>query len=56
MKGKQRCIPRIFIDQIVTVGPCTRPADQDYFSYRAAPQGRTGRQLSFIAWPWPGSF
>ena len=37
-------------DQITTVGPCTRCAGEDYFSYRAAPQGRTGRQLSFIAW------
>ena len=42
-------------DQITTVGPCTRCANQDYFSYRAAPQGRTGRQLSFIAWSAPGN-
>lgn len=40
--------------QVAGVGPCTRCARQDYFSYRAAcgsaPPGRTGRQLSFIGW------
>ncbi len=34
---------------IVSVGPCTRCAAADYFSYRAA-GGRTGRQWSFIGW------
>lgn len=34
---------------IVSVGPCTKCAATDYFSYRAA-QVTTGRQLSFIGW------
>jgi YfiH family protein len=40
-------------DTIVDVGPCTRCAATEYFSYRgAALRGRaeTGRQLSFIGW------
>jgi len=36
--------------EITTVGPCTRCAAAEYFSYRAAAHGITGRQLSFIAW------
>ena len=36
--------------EIVGVGPCTRCAVANYFSYRAAPDGVTGRQLSFIGW------
>jgi polyphenol oxidase len=37
---------------IVDVGPCTRCAVSDYFSYRAASQAgtTTGRQASFIGW------
>jgi hypothetical protein len=35
--------------RITTVGPCTRCAASQYFSYRAA-RGSTGRQLSFIGW------
>ena len=35
--------------QIACVGPCTRCAGADYFSYRGA-GGHTGRQLSFIGW------
>jgi len=35
--------------RITTVGPCTRCAANQYFSYRAA-GGSTGRQLSFIGW------
>jgi YfiH family protein len=33
---------------VACVGPCTRCAVTDYFSYRGA--GVTGRQLSFIGW------
>ena len=36
-------------DAIVSVGPCTRRAADRYFSRRAAPDGRTGLQLSYIA-------
>lgn len=32
------------------VGPCTRCSAADYFSYRAAAGGVTGRQLSFVGW------
>jgi YfiH family protein len=34
---------------IVSLGPCTRCAATEYFSYRSA-NGPTGRQWSFIAW------
>jgi YfiH family protein len=34
---------------IAIVGPCTRCAASEYFSYRAA-GGITGRQLSFVGW------
>lgn len=34
---------------ITSVGPCTRCAADRYFSRRAAPDGRTGLQLSYIA-------
>jgi YfiH family protein len=34
---------------IIRVGPCTRCAGEEYFSYRGA-AGRTGRQVSFIGW------
>ncbi len=34
---------------IVSLGPCTRCAPEDYFSHRAA-NGPTGRQLSFVGW------
>jgi YfiH family protein len=34
---------------IARVGPCTRCAADEYFSYRGS-GGRTGRQVSFIAW------
>ena len=34
---------------ITLVGPCTRCAHDDFFSYRAV-CGPTGRQLSFIGW------
>jgi YfiH family protein len=40
--------------QIASVGPCTRCAQEEYFSHRAACgaglPGGTGRQLSFIGW------
>ncbi len=36
-------------DAITSVGPCTRCAADRYFSRRAAPDGRTGLQLSYIA-------
>ncbi len=35
--------------RITAIGPCTRCAAKQYFSYRAA-GGSTGRQLSFIGW------
>ncbi len=35
--------------QMVTIGPCTRCANTEYFSHRAA-NGPTGRQWSFVAW------
>ena len=39
---------------ITSLGPCTRCASTEYFSYRAASavagSGITGRQLSFVAW------
>jgi YfiH family protein len=34
---------------ITSVGPCTRCAADRYFSRRAAPDGQTGLQLSYIA-------
>jgi YfiH family protein len=41
-------------DAIAQVGPCTRCASAEYFSYRAAcaatGSGVTGRQVSFIGW------
>jgi YfiH family protein len=36
------------------VGPCTRCATAEYFSYRAV-GGETGRQLSFIGWRGTGA-
>lgn len=42
------------VNQIASVGPCTRCSQEEYFSHRAAcrgeAQGRTGRQLSFVGW------
>lgn len=37
------------LPHIARVGPCTRCAADEYFSYRGA-GGKTGRQVSFIAW------
>ena len=36
-------------EQISDIGPCTRCAREDFFSYRRD-QKETGRQISFIGW------
>jgi purine-nucleoside/S-methyl-5'-thioadenosine phosphorylase / adenosine deaminase len=40
------------VEEIATVGGCTACHDRSYFSHRRA-GGRTGRQLSLIAWTQP---
>ena len=36
-------------EQIFEIGPCTRCAAEDFFSYRRAKK-ETGRQISFVGW------